>query len=108
MSKNMPERAFESLINALDDEDDEVRRVLAGVLKCLDSEKAVPHLVSALKSHDPIVRRFAAEALGQIKSEKNPGAPGRYNAFRFNRICKRGSCPVSWKNRFQKSHRTSY
>ncbi|MDY9925925.1 HEAT repeat domain-containing protein [Methanosarcina sp.] len=70
ISRNMPERALKSLINALDDEDEEVRRLLAGVLKCLGSEKAVPQLISALKSHDPIVRRFAAEALGQTKSEK--------------------------------------
>ena len=70
ISRNMPERALKSLINALDDEDEEVRRLLAGVLKCLGSEKAVPQLISTLKSHDPIVRRFAAEALGQTKSEK--------------------------------------
>lgn len=70
ISKKMPERALQSLINALDDEDEKVRRLLAGALKCLDSEKAVPQLVSALKSQDPIVRRFAAEALGQTRSEK--------------------------------------
>lgn len=70
ISKNMPERAFQSLINALDDEDDEVRRLLAGVLRCLDSEQAIPQLADALKSRDPVVRRFAAEALGHTRSEK--------------------------------------
>lgn len=70
LSENRSERAFESLISALDNEDDEVRRLAAGSLNLFDCEKAIPSLVSALKSRDATVRRFAADTLGQIKSKK--------------------------------------
>ncbi|AKB44892.1 HEAT repeat domain-containing protein [Methanosarcina vacuolata] len=70
LSENRSERAFESLISALDNEDDEVRRLAAGSLNLFDCEKAIPPLVSALKSRDATVRRFAADTLGQIKSKK--------------------------------------
>lgn len=70
LSESRSERAFESLISALDNEDDEVRRLAAGSLNLFDCEKAIPPLVSALKSRDATVRRFAADTLGQIKSKK--------------------------------------
>ncbi len=70
LSESRSERAFESLISALDNEDDEVRRLAAGSLNLFDCEKAIPQLVSALKSRDATVRRFAADTLGQIKSKK--------------------------------------
>ena len=70
LSESRSERAFESLIIALDNEDDEVRRLAAGSLNLFDCEKAIPPLVSALKSRDATVRRFAADTLGQIKSKK--------------------------------------
>ncbi|AKJ38697.1 HEAT repeat domain-containing protein [Methanosarcina barkeri] len=70
LSESRSERAFESLISALDNEDDEVRRLAAGSLNLFDCEKAIPPLVSALKSRDATVRRFAADTLGQIKSKE--------------------------------------
>jgi HEAT repeat protein len=70
ISKSRPERAFESLIKALDNEDPEVRRLAAESLELFDLEKAINPLIDALKSEDPIVRRFAARALGQIGPEK--------------------------------------
>lgn len=70
LSESRSERAFESLISALDNEDDEVRRLAAGSLNLFDCEKAIPSLVSALKSRDATVRRFAADTLGQIKSKE--------------------------------------
>lgn len=70
LSESRSERAFESLIRALDNEDDEVRRLAAGSLNLFDCEKAIPPLVSALKSRDATVRRFAADTLGQIKSKE--------------------------------------
>ena len=70
LSESRSERAFESLISALDNEDDEVRRLAAGSLNLFDCEKAIPPLVSALKSRDATVRRFAADTLGRIKSKK--------------------------------------
>lgn len=70
LSESRRERAFESLIKALDNEDDEVRRLAAESLGLFDCEKAIPLLVSALKSRDATVRRFAADALGRIRSKK--------------------------------------
>jgi HEAT repeat protein len=70
LSESRRERAFESLISALDNEDDEVRRLAAESLGLFDCEKAIPPLVSALKSGDATVRRFAADALGRIRSKK--------------------------------------
>jgi len=70
LSESRRKRAFESLISALDNEDDEVRRLAAEFLGLFDCEKAIPPLVSALKSRDVTVRRFAAEALGRIRSKK--------------------------------------
>lgn len=70
LSESRRERAFESLISALDNEDDEVRRLAAESLGLFDCEKAIPPLVSALKSRDATVRRFAADTLGRIRSKK--------------------------------------
>ncbi len=70
LSESRRERAFESLISALDNEDDEVRRLAAEYLGLFDCEKAIPPLISALKSRDATVRRFAANALGRIRSKK--------------------------------------
>lgn len=70
LSESRRERAFESLISALDNEDDEVRRLVAESLGLFDCEKAIPPLVSALKSRDATVRRFAADTLGRIRSKK--------------------------------------
>lgn len=70
LSESRRERAFESLIRALDNEDDEVRRLAAESLGLFDCEKAIPPLVSALKSRDATVRRFAANALGRIRSKE--------------------------------------
>ena len=70
LSESRRERAFESLISALDNEDDEVRRLAAESLGIFDCEKAIPPLVSALKSRDATVRRFAANALGRIRSKE--------------------------------------
>jgi len=70
LSESRSERAFESLISALYNEDDEVRRLAAGSLNLFDCEKAIPPLVSALKSRDATVRRFAADTLGQIRSKE--------------------------------------
>ncbi|MDW5548712.1 HEAT repeat domain-containing protein [Methanosarcina sp.] len=70
LSESRRERAFESLINALDNEDDEVRRLAAESLGLFDCEKAIPPLVSALKSRDATVRRFAANTLGRIRSKE--------------------------------------
>lgn len=70
LSESRRERAFESLISALDNEDDEVRRLAAESLGLFDCEKAIPPLVSALKSRDATVRRFAANTLGRIRSKK--------------------------------------
>lgn len=70
LSESRRERAFESLISALDNEDDEVRRLAAESLRLFDCEKAIPPLISALKSRDATVRRFAANALGRIRSKE--------------------------------------
>ncbi|AKB83117.1 hypothetical protein MSBR3_2539 [Methanosarcina barkeri 3] len=70
LSESRRERAFESLISALDHEDDEVRRLAAESLGLFDCEKAIPPLISALKSRDATVRRFAANALGRIRSKE--------------------------------------
>lgn len=70
LSESRRERAFESLISALDNEDDEVRRLAAESVGLFDCEKAVFPLINALKSKDATVRRFAAETLGRIRSKK--------------------------------------
>lgn len=70
LSESRRERAFESLIRALDNEDDEVRRLAAESLGLFDCEKEISPLINALKSEDATVRRFAAGTLGQIKSRK--------------------------------------
>ncbi len=70
LSESRLERAFESLISALDSENEEVRRLAAESLGIFDCEKAVSPLINALKSKDATVRRFAAEALGRTRSKK--------------------------------------
>ena len=58
------------MINALDNEDDEVRRLAAESLEFFDSQKAVSPLISVLKSEDATARKFAAKTLGQIGSKE--------------------------------------
>ena len=70
LSESRLKRAFESLIRALDSEDDEVRRLAAESLPFFDCEMAVSPLINALKSRDATVRRFAAVTLGRIRSKE--------------------------------------
>jgi HEAT repeat protein len=70
LSESRRERAFESLIRALDNEDDEVRRLAAESLGLFECERTVSPLINALKSEDATVRWFAAGTLGRIKSRK--------------------------------------
>ncbi|MCQ1536924.1 NACHT domain-containing protein [Methanosarcina sp. KYL-1] len=69
-SEKETEKVLQPLINALKDEDEEVRKLASEALGNLNSEIALYPLIDALKSEDGMVRRLAAEALGRIKSEK--------------------------------------
>ncbi len=61
--------AVQPLINALKDEDLEVRCKAARALGNIKSDTAVQPLINALKDEDSYVRRSVAEALGNIKSD---------------------------------------
>ena len=63
--------AVQPLINALEDEDKDVRMKLRpwALNRNIKSDTAVQPLINALKDKDSIVRRRAARALGNIKSD---------------------------------------
>ncbi|MFW6172403.1 MAG: HEAT repeat domain-containing protein [Elusimicrobiota bacterium] len=64
------ERKLEPLIEALKDEDKDVRREAAKALKKIGSKRAVEPLIKALKDDDKLVRCEAADALGSIKDNQ--------------------------------------
>ena len=63
-------RAVEFLIEALSDEDRDVRKGAARTLGLIKDKKAVDHLIEALKDEDWYVRAEATEALGLIEDER--------------------------------------
>jgi HEAT repeat protein len=58
--------AVPALIEALKDDDEDVRRAAAGALGEIGDPQAVPALIEALKDDDEYVRRAAVGALGKI------------------------------------------
>ena len=59
-------RAIPALINALNDNDDMVRRFAAEALGALDDKCVVPALIDALDDNNDMVRWSVTEALGKL------------------------------------------
>ncbi|MFM7886689.1 MAG: HEAT repeat domain-containing protein, partial [Pseudanabaena sp.] len=70
LAETRSDKSVESLILALKDSDNFVRRNAAEALGKIGSDKAVEALILALKDSDNVVRRNAVRALGNIGSDK--------------------------------------
>jgi HEAT repeat protein len=67
------QRAVEPLIQALQDDDESMRRGAAESLGKLGDPRAVQPLIAALHDKDEFVRDAAAEALERIEGQKGSG-----------------------------------
>jgi len=72
-AKKGKRRAFDSLINALQDNDMKVRSAAAKALGIIGDERAVNPLIEALRNHNPEFCPAAAEALGRIGDRRAVG-----------------------------------
>ena len=79
-------QAVPALIQLLDDEDNNVRRLSAWVLGKIgpEAKQAVPALILALNDENKYVRRNSAWALGGIRSEAKQAVPALTSASNFN------------------------
>ena len=83
-----PSVAVESLRDALDDKDENVRWAAAQALGKLGAAAhvAVPSLAAALSESDEVLKRNAAQTLGQLGPVAKEAVPGLIGALREEEI----------------------